>query len=73
MPTKAAKFKLGDLVRFPRHHILGDDPPMLYMVTRKANEAGYILVKHVIDFLKHTDNMLFHEDDFDLFSSAPKT
>ncbi len=73
MPAKGGKFKIGDLVKFPDNHLLGGVGANLYIVIR-AHEGGFVYV-HAANPVHYgnTEAMLYHEDDFVLYSTAPKT
>ena len=70
MPTKDAKFKIGDLVQWRSNHILrgGISALSVYVITKVR--APYVYVKH-LDLA--SGYAMLHEDDFEIYSAAPKT
>ncbi len=71
MPAQGDKFKIGDLVKFPPNHLLGGVGGNLYIVVRQ-HKGGFVYVHNAHpSHYGNTEAMLYHEDDFILFSTAP--
>ena len=71
MPTQGDKFKVGDLVKFPPNHLLGGVGSNLYIVIR-THHGGFVYVQNACPKeYGNTEAMLYHEDDFVLYSTAP--
>jgi len=70
MPKGDAKFKVGDLVQWKANHVLAGRVGLLSVYVITKVKAPYVYVHH-LDLT--SGYAMMHEDDFEIYSAAPKT